>query len=96
MTWATGLKITAATSVSSMRIVMGLNSAPTGFCIQPLAMRIQSAERLEPSATSAVTSRCWPRESLSQPKKKSPTRVDSRKKAISPSTASGVPKMSPT
>ena len=41
-----------------MRIVWRLNCAPTGFCIQALAIRIHSADRLEPSATSAVTTRC--------------------------------------
>ncbi len=79
-----------------MRIVSGLKAEPTGFCIQPLAIRIQSAERFEPIATAQVTTR-WPTfESLSQPKKKRPTKVASRKNAISPSIASGAPKMSPT
>ena len=59
-------------------------------------MRIHSAERLEPSATSPVTTRCAIFESRSQPKKNRPTKVDSRKKAMSPSIASGAPKMSPT
>ena len=79
-----------------MRMVSGLNAAPTGFCIQPLATRIHSAERLEPRATMKVTSR-WPRfESFSQPKNIRPMKVASRKKAIRPSIASGAPKMSPT
>ena len=38
-----------------MRMVSGLNTAPTGCCIQPLAIRIHSAEKLEPMATSQVT-----------------------------------------
>ena len=79
-----------------MRMVCGLKAAPTGCCIQPLAMRIHSAERFEPMATAQVVSRCWRGVSLSQPKKNSPTKVASRKKAISPSMASGAPKMSPT
>ena len=79
-----------------MRIVSGLNCAPTGCCIQALAMRIHSAERLEPRATRAVTARCPTRESRSQPKKNRPTNVASRKNAIRPSMASGAPKMSPT
>jgi hypothetical protein len=79
-----------------MRIVCGLKTEPTGFCIQPLAIRIQSAEKLEPSATAQVATRCPTFDSLSQPKKNSPTKVASRKKAISPSIASGAPKMSPT
>ena len=45
-------------SVTSMRIVSGFRAAPTGCCIHPLAIRIQSAERLLPSATSQVTARC--------------------------------------
>ncbi len=79
-----------------MRMVSKLNSEPTGFCIQPLAMRIHSAERFEPSATSQVTARCCTLERRSQPKKNRPMKVDSRKNAISPSMASGAPKMSPT
>ena len=79
-----------------MRIVNGLNAEPTGFCIQPLAIRIHSADRLEPIATAHVTIRCPTLGSLSQPKKNSPTKVASRKNAISPSIASGAPKMSPT
>ena len=82
--------------VSSMRMVTGLNSAPTGFCIQALAIRIHSADRLDPSATRNVTPRCWTFPSRSQPKKNRPTKVDSRKNAIRPSSASGAPKMSPT
>ena len=79
-----------------MRMVSELKRAPTGFCIQPLAIRIHSADRLVPSATSQVTTR-WPHfDSRSQPKKNRPTKVASRKKAISPSIASGAPKMSPT
>ncbi len=79
-----------------MRMVAGLKRAPSGYCIQALAIRIHSAERLEPSATRQVTMR-WPmRDSRSQPKKNSPTKVDSRKNAMSPSIASGAPKISPT
>ena len=88
--------MTAKKSFISIRMVCGLNSAPTGFCIQPLAIRIQSAEKFEPRATAQVTSRCLTLDSRSQPKKKRPTRVASMKKAISPSRASGAPKMSPT
>ena len=43
-----------------MRMVCGLKRDPTGFCIQALATRIQSAERLLPSATSHVTAKCRP------------------------------------
>jgi hypothetical protein len=48
------LNITSKKSVTSMRMVCGLKAAPTGFCIQPLAIRIHSAEKLEPSATAQV------------------------------------------
>ena len=67
-----------------MRIVSKLNSTPTGYCIQPLAIRIHSAERLVPIATSQVTTRCLTGVSRSQPKKNRPTNVDSRKNAIRP------------
>ena len=83
-------------SVTSMRIVSGLKAEPTGFCIQPLAIRIQSAEKLVPSAISQVTLICARGDSLSQPKKNSPTKVASRKKAIRPSMAKGAPNTSPT
>ncbi len=96
LTWATGLKKRSAKLVSSMRMVTGLNSAPTGFCIQALATRIQRAERLEPSATRKVVSRWACLLKRFQPKKNRPTKVDSRKKAMRPSMASGAPKMSPT
>ena len=59
-------------------------------------MEPHSADMLEPMATSQVTVR-WPSLLMrSQPKKNSPTKVDSRKNAIRPSIASGAPKMSPT
>ncbi len=62
-----------------MRMVSGLNTAPTGCCIQPLAIKIHSAERLEPIATSQVTVR-WPSFGRrSQPKKKMPTKVEFQK-----------------
>ena len=87
---------TAQKFVISMRIVSKLNSAPVGYIIQPLATRIQSAERFEPRAMRTVTAMWRPRESRPQPKKKRPMNVDSRKNAIKPSIASGAPKMSPT
>ncbi len=79
-----------------MRIVSALKAAPTGFCIQPLAIRIHSAERLVAKARNHVTTRCVTRETRSQPTKNKPTSVASRKNAISPSIASGVPNTSPT
>ena len=79
-----------------MRIVSGEKMEPTGFCIQPLATRIQRADRLEPIAVRKVTARCWRLVSRSHPRKNKPMNVDSRKKAIRPSMANGAPKMSPT
>jgi len=73
-----------------------LNEHPTGYCIQLLATRIHSAERLAPMAVSHVAERWKPRLTLSQPKNITATKVDSRKKAMIPSMASGAPKMSPT
>ena len=83
-------------SFEVLRIASKLNSAPTGYCIQPLAIKIHSAEKFEPMATSQVAIRCFTFDILSQPKKNNPTKVDSKKKAIRPSMASGAPKISPT
>ena len=93
---ATGLKMTSRIESSSIRIVLELKCAPVGFCIQAFAMRIHNADKLLPMATSHVTTRCWRRLKRSQPKKKRPMNVPSRKNAIKPSMASGTPKMSPT
>ena len=71
-------------------------SYPTGCCIKPLAARIQNADRLPPMATIHITAACSFFEMRSQPKIHTPRKVDSRKKASSPSTASGAPKTSPT
>ena len=90
------LKRTAKKSVISIRMVIGLNSAPTGFCIQPLAIRIHMADRFEPIAIRKVTARCWRLVRRSQPKKNRPIKVDSKKNAISPSMARGAPNTSPT
>ncbi len=57
---------------------------------------MNAADSTVPSATSQIASRCTRRDSRSQPKIHSPRKVDSRKKAISPSIASGAPKTSPT
>ncbi len=55
LTWATGLSTSSEKLTISIRMVSKLKSDAIGFCIQPLATRIHSAERLEPSATSQVT-----------------------------------------
>ncbi len=54
------------------------------------------ADSWVPMATSQIEARCTFFGSRSQPKIHSPRKVDSRKKASSPSIASGAPKMSPT
>ena len=48
---AVGESSTAQKSIISFRAVSGLNCIPTGSCIQALATRIHSAERLDPTAT---------------------------------------------
>ena len=93
---ATGERSTSLNEVISLRTVSTLKRHPTGFCIQALATRIQRAERLAPIAVSQVAARWNPFETLFQPKNITAMKVDSMKKAISPSMASGAPKMSPT
>ncbi|MNJ80458.1 hypothetical protein D3C77_788460 [compost metagenome] len=61
-----------------------------------MAIRIHRAEKFVPNATSQVTTRWLTLDMRFQPKKNRPTKVASRKKAISPSSASGAPKISPT
>jgi hypothetical protein len=61
-----------------------------------LATKIQNAEMFAPMAASQIVARWILLGSLSQPKIHRPRNVDSRKKAMSASTASGAPKMSPT
>ena len=51
---AVGENNTAQKSVISFRAVSGLNSIPTGFCIQAFATRIHNAEMLEPRNTIQV------------------------------------------
>ena len=60
-----------------------------------LATRIQNADRLLPIATSQIHAQCAFSDSLSQPNIQIPRNVDSRKNAVSASSASGAPKMSP-
>lgn len=69
---------------------------PTGFCIQPLASRIQRAERLVASATIQMETAWKVFDTLSQPKIHTPMNTDSRKNARVASMASGAPKISPT
>ena len=60
------------------------------------AARMKYADRMVPSAAIQIVARCTFLGSRSQPKIHRPRKVDSRKKASSPSMASGAPKMSPT
>src|SRR5690606_4008279 len=60
-----------------------------------LAMRIHSAEMLEPNATSHIVAACILFDRRSQPKIHRPRKEDPKKKASRASMASGTPKMSP-
>ena len=93
---ATGEKATAMKSTISLRTVSGLNSIPTGCCIQALATRIHQAEIVAPSPVSQVEVRWKPLLTLSHPKNMTAINVASIKKAKMPSMASGAPKISPT
>ena len=93
---ANGEKATAKKSTISCRIVSGLNSHPTGHCIQELATRIHHAEMVAPSPVSHVDARWNPRDTFCHPKYITATNVLSMKNATIPSIASGAPKMSPT
>ena len=77
-------------------MVSGLNSQPTGHCIQALATRIHHAEMVAPKPVSQVEAKWKPRDTYFQPKYMTATNVDSMKKAMMPSMANGAPKMSPT
>ena len=93
---AKGERATSANDTISLRIVSGLNSQPTGYCIQALATRIHQAEIVAPKPVSQVEARWKPGDTFFQPKYITATKVLSMKKATIPSTASGAPKMSPT
>ena len=93
---ANGDRATSAKDTISLRIVSGLNSQPTGYCIQALATSIHHAEMVAPSPVSHVEAKWNPRDTLFQPKNMTATNVDSMKNATMPSMASGAPKMSPT
>jgi hypothetical protein len=64
--------------------------------MKAFAARMKYAEMIEPIAVAQIVARCTPRGSLSQPKIQRPMNVASKKKASSPSRASGAPKTSPT
>ena len=95
-TTAEGDRATAAKSTISLRTVSGLNSIPTGCCIQALATRIHHADSVAPRPVSQVEARWKPRPTLFQPKNMTAMNVASMMKATMPSMASGATKMSPT
>ena len=57
---------------------------------------IQMALKVAPSATRQVATKCMRGPTLFQPNSRIARKPDSRKKAYTPSIASGLPKMSPT
>ena len=93
---AKGDSATSRNEVISLRMVSGLNTQPTGYCIHALATRIHQAEMVAPSPVSQVEARWKPADTFFQPKNITATKVLSMKKATIPSTASGAPKISPT
>ena len=90
-----GLKTTAQKSVMTA-LVVSRSSKPTGVCCHELATMIQTAEKIEPSATMSVAKKCILGETRSQPKTSTARKPDSRKKAKMPSAARAEPKTSPT
>ena len=93
---ATGEKATAMKSTISLRIVSGLNTIPTGYCIHELATRIHQADMVAPRPVSQVEAKWNLRLTFSQPKNMTAMNVASIKKARMPSMANGAPNMSPT
>src|SRR5665647_15351 len=93
---ATGENSTAQKSAISLRTVSGLKCMPSGNCIQAFATKIHKAERVAPITVSQVAARWNFLLTLFQPKNITAIKVDSIKKAIMPSMASGAPKISPT
>ena len=92
----TGFVNTAPMLFSTGRFVVGSISYPTGCCIHEFAAMMNAAERTPPNATSQIVARWIRFGSRSQPNSQRPRNVDSRKKAASPSMASGAPNTSPT
>ena len=93
---ATGESRIDQKSCISLRTVSGLNSIPTGYCIQALATSIHNAEMVAPATVSHVEARWAPRLSFFHPKNMSEMKVASMKKASMASMARGAPKISPT
>ena len=84
------------TPSSSARPVLGLTTAPTGCCIQELAVRMKKAEKFVPAATAHMHRLCSLGDRRSHPKIHRPRKTDSMKKASRASKARGAPKMLPT
>lgn len=81
---------------NSARPVSGLYVAPTGCCMNELALMMKNADMLTAIATIQMQARCTSLGSRVQPKIHNPMKVDSKKKAARPSIARGAPKTSPT
>ena len=96
LSMAKGERATSRNDTISLRMVSGLNSQPTGYCIQALATRIHQAEMVAPKPVSQVEAKWKPGDTFFHPKYITATKVDSIKKATIPSIANGAPKMSPT
>ena len=96
LSMAKGESATSANDTISLRMVSGLNSHPTGYCIHELATRIHHAEMVAPRPVSHVDARWNPGDTFFHPKYMTATKVDSMKKATIPSMARGAPKISPT
>ena len=93
---AMGDNATAQKSTISFRTESGLNSIPTGYCIQAFATKIHKADSVAPIVVSQVEAKCAFLLTLFQPKNMMAINVASMKKATMPSIANGAPKMSPT
>src|SRR6476659_11301538 len=90
----TGLVITDQMLVSC---ALPLTTAyPTGCCIHELAAMMKAAESAAPAATAQIVARCTRGDRRPHPNNQSPRKTDSKKKAPSPSIASGAPNTSPT
>ena len=90
------LVMTAKKSFMAGRPRVSSHSTPTGCCIHEFAAMMKYADALTPMAANQIHARWTRRGSRSQPKIQSPMKVDSRKKATRPSSASGAPKTSAT
>ncbi len=93
---ATAVLLPSTAQMSTMTGRPSISSTPTGCCIHELATMMKNAESHEPITASQIVARCTRLGRRPQPKIHRPRKVDSTKKASSPSIASGAPKTSPT